>query len=148
MAQSPSSSSSLEKKIAELSVKDRSKTKADNFPPLEVWGINSGFLHTKSLIEMFQVRIDKFDDIERRGELYGKIWVVDSEGTQTLYNRDRANLEHIRANHTISLTGPPCSISLIVGFAVNIELYLRDDGGGSDSSQDMVLSKWQLSWIL
>ncbi|XP_057530526.1 uncharacterized protein LOC130808967 isoform X2 [Amaranthus tricolor] len=91
------------------------------------------------MVEIFQIRIDKFDDTARRGELYGDVQVVDIDYTHTLYHRDRATSEHIRANSNISLQGPNRAIDLMINFAVNIDLRLCGE-------VEDVVSKWQLSW--
>lgn len=108
-----------------------------------------GYAHTTSLVEIFQISIDKFDEMERRGEVYGKIGVVDLNVAHTLYQRDRGNSEHVRANSTLSLTGPSQTISVITGFCVTIDLHLGGTWGirscGS-SLEDVALGNWQLSW--
>lgn len=120
--------------------KAREFHKMQTFPPWSTTTICPDYVSTRRLIEVFQVCVDKFDDVERRGELYGNIEVVDLDGPITLYHRDRANPEHIRANCNVTLTSPPCAIPFTTGFSINVDLRLCGD------LEDIVLSKWQLSW--
>ncbi|KAL2927762.1 Peptidyl-tRNA hydrolase [Bienertia sinuspersici] len=114
-------------------------------PPYKRSDHDPGYAHTACLVEVFQICIDKFDETERQGEIYGLIEVVELDGIYTLYDRDRGNPEHIRANSTISLTGPHRAISSVLGFGINVDLYLCGNGG-EDIIEEHVLGKWQLSW--
>lgn len=131
---------SEETTMSEPTHKQYKLTLAGIFPPMVRYAIDEKYAHTRELAEVFQVRIDKFDDMERRGELYGKIEVVDNDGTVTLYNRGRRNPEHIHANCNITLSELPRSVTATIGFTINIDLRLCSD------SEDVALSRWQLSW--
>lgn len=142
MPASPSNISPVveESKSKSTNLEEEDITKVKRWPPLKRVTKEGGYAYTKSLVELFQIRIDKFDEMERRGEVYGKVEVVDLDHSHTLYHRERGSPEHVWANYTISLTGSPRAISNIIGFAVNIDLSLCGD------LEDVALCKWQLSW--
>ncbi|CAO2829928.1 unnamed protein product [Amaranthus hypochondriacus] len=133
-----SSTSNVDKTESNTAIAEAFRANAIRFPPIRSRDL--GYCHTRSMVEVFQIRIDNFDDTERRGELYGHVQSVDGEGPLTLYHRARATPEHIRANSNISLRGPQRSIILFGNFAINLDLRL------CGNVEDVVLAKWQLSW--